>query len=87
MTFVANELFDAVSNERIEAAVDRTLRRHRGGTPPGPLAWFAAEATFCTFVTGVEDAIAHHLSAVHAALAANVVQLSERRQDTPSWMM
>jgi len=83
---MANELFDAVSNERLEAAVDRTLRLHaqRDGALLGSLAWVAVEETFCTCVTGVEDAIEHHLSAIHAALVADVLHRAEKRLGEPS---
>ncbi len=45
---MALELSDAVSNERIEAAVDRTLRLHaqQGGAPLRSLAWAVVEETF-----------------------------------------
>lgn len=80
-----NGLIDAVSNERIEAAVSRTLclDAEQGGTPLGSLAWAAVEETFCTCVTGAEDAIEHHLSAIHAALVADVLQRVERRLGEP----
>lgn len=78
-------MIDAVTNERIEAAVDRTLRLHaqQGGAPLGSLAWAAVEETFCTCVTGAEDAVEHHLSAIHAALVADVLQQAERRLGEP----
>lgn len=78
---MANDLFDAVTDERIEAAVDRTLclQAQRGGAPLGPLAWIAVEETFCTCVTGVEDAIEHRLSAIHATLVVDVLRRAEGR--------
>ncbi len=83
---MAHELIDAVTNERIVAAVDRTLCLHaqRDGAPVGTLAWTAVEETFCTCVTGAEDAVEHHLSAIHAALVADVLQQAERRLGEPS---
>ncbi len=82
---MANELIDAVSNERIEAAVDRTLRlrAQQGGALVGSQAWTAVEETFCTCVTGAEDAVEHHLSALHASLVADVLQRAERRLGEP----
>ncbi len=82
---MAHELIDAVSDERIEAAVDRTLCLHaqQGGALLGSLAWAAVEETFCTCVTGAEDAVEHHLSAIHAALVADVLQRAERRLGEP----
>lgn len=82
---MAHGLIDAVTNERIEAAVDRTLCLHaqQGGALLGTLAWAAVEETFCTCVTGAEDAIEHHLSAIHAALVADVLQQTERRLGEP----
>ncbi len=35
-------------------------------------------------VTGVGDAIEHHLSAIHAVLVADVLQQAERRLGEPS---
>jgi hypothetical protein len=83
---MANELFGAVSNERIEAAVDGTIRLYaqRGGALLGSLAWMAVEETFCTCVTGVEGSIEHHLSAIHAALKADVLHRAEKRLGKPS---
>jgi hypothetical protein len=82
---MAHGLIDAVTHERIEAAVDRTLRLHaqQGGAPLGTLAWATVEETFCTCVTGAEDAVEHHLSAIHAALVADVLQRAERRLGEP----
>jgi hypothetical protein len=78
---MAHGLIDAVSDERIETAVDRTLhlRLQQDGAPLGQLAWTAVEETFCTCVTGAEDAVEHHLSGIHAALVADVLQRAERR--------
>ncbi len=83
---MANELFDAVSNERAEAAVDGTIRLYAQGNGAllRSLAWVAVEETFCTCVTGVEDSIEHHLSAIHAALVAEVLHWAEKRLDKPS---
>ncbi len=83
---MADELSVAVSDERIEAAVDRTLRlrAQQGGAPLGPLAWAAVEETFCMCVTEGEDAIEHHQSAMHAALVADVLQRAERRLGEPA---
>ncbi len=81
-----DELIDAVSNERIEAAVDSTLRlrAQQGGAPLGPLAWAAVEETFCMCVTEGEDTIEHPLSAIHAALVADVLQRAEGRLGEPA---
>lgn len=78
-------LIDAVSDERIEAAVNRTLCLHaqQDGTPLESLAWAAVEETFCTCVTGAEDAVEHQLSAIHAALVADVLRRAERRLGEP----
>ena len=83
---MANELSDAVSNERIEAAVDRTLRlrAQQVEAPLESLAWAAVEETFCTCVTGGEDAIENHLSAMHAALVCDVLQRAEMRLGEPA---
>jgi len=83
---MANELIDAMSNERIEAAVDRTLRlcAQQDGAPLGSLAWAAVDETFCTCMTGAEDAFEHPLSAMHAALAADMLRRAERRVGEPS---
>ena len=74
-------LTDAVSDERIETAVELTLRLHaqRGDAPLGALAWEAVEETFCTCVTVAEHAIERHLSAIHAALVADVLGRTRKR--------
>lgn len=83
---MAYGLIDVVTKERIEAAVDRTLRLHaqQDGEPLGSLAWAVVEETFRTGVMGVEDVFEHHLAAIHAALVADVVRLAERRLGEPS---
>lgn len=83
---MANGLIDAVSNERIEAAVDLTLclRAQQNEAPLRSLAWAAVKETFPACVTGAEDAVEHHLSAMQAALAADVLQRAERRLGEPS---
>ena len=77
---MAQEPID-VSGERTSAAVDRTLYLHanHGEAPLGLQAWTAVAEIFRTGVTGVTDAFEHRLSAIHAALVADVLQRAERR--------
>jgi hypothetical protein len=57
---MANGLIGAVSNERIEAAVDRTLRLRLAGRGTTRIVGLGAvEETFRTCVTGAEDAFEH----------------------------
>lgn len=83
---MAYGLIGVVTKDRIEAAVERTLRLHaqQDGEPLGSLAWEVVEETFRTGVMGVEDVFEHHLAAIHAALVADVVRLAERRLGEPS---
>jgi hypothetical protein len=78
---MAYELEDAVSRERIENAVCQTLRLRTDhcGIPLGLLARIAVDETFCLCVTGVTDAIEHHLSTMHAALVTEVLRRAEKR--------
>ena len=75
-----------VSSERTRAAVDRTLYLHanHGEVPLALQAWTAVAEIFRTGVTGVTDAFEHRLSAIHAALVADVLQRAERRLGEPS---
>ena len=83
---MANGLTDVVSKERIEAAVNLILRlrAQQNGAPLQSLAWAAVEETFLTCVTGADDAVEHHLSAMHAALVADVLQRAERCLGEPA---
>lgn len=85
-TSVVSGSTSAVSNEQIEAAVDRTLRlrSQQDGALLGPLAWAVVEETFCTCVTGAEDAFERPLSATQAALVADVLRRAEMRLSEPS---
>ena len=79
---MSHELIDAVTGERMQAAVDRTLslRAENGAAPLETLAWTAVEEVFCSCVTGAEDAAEKQLSAIHATLVADVCE-SARRWD------
>jgi hypothetical protein len=74
---MADEPLNAVSNERIEAAVNRTLRlrARQTGVPLELLALAAVEETFGTIVTG--HALDHRLAAIHAAIVVDVLQRAE----------
>ena len=78
---MASELHDAVSNERIEAAVDEALKRQaqQPEIPLGSHARTAVHEIFCTCVRSVADGVEHDLSAIHAALVADILRRAERR--------
>ncbi len=78
---MTDQYVDAASDERIEAAVALTLQL-RSQAPSRSLkeaVFSAVEQTFCNCVTGSEDAIEHHLSAVHGALLTEVLQRASER--------
>jgi hypothetical protein len=78
---MTDQYVEAAGDERIEAAVTLSLRL-RSAAPSRPLreaVSAAVEKTFCNCVTGSEDAVEHHLSAVHGALLAEVLARASER--------
>jgi hypothetical protein len=83
---MTDQYVEAASDEQIDAAVALSLRLW-SEAPSRPLIQavsIAVTQTFCNCVTGSEDAIEHHLSAMHGALLAEVLAraASHARQAT-----
>jgi hypothetical protein len=70
---------DAVSYEIINKAADLVVERHaqQHDAPLSKLAEVAVYETFCTCVTGAQDMIEHHLSAIHAELINGVLKRAQ----------
>jgi hypothetical protein len=70
---------DAVSYEIINKAADLVVERHaqQPVAPLSKLAEVAVYETFCTCVTGAEDMIEHHQSAIHAELINGVIKRAQ----------
>jgi hypothetical protein len=72
---MADQYVEAASDEQIDAAVALSLRLW-SEAPSRPLMRAVSTAvtrTFCNCVTGSEDAVEKHLSAVHGALLTEVL--------------
>jgi hypothetical protein len=71
---------DAVSYEIINKAADLVVERHarQHDAPLSKLAEVAVYETFCTCVTGAEDMIEHHLSAIHSELINGVIKRAQQ---------